>query len=220
MKTLFDQEIMDLKQYMISLPWENPHFYEIFLSQTYYFVQHSTRLLALASACTPLNENSLHRRFAAHISEEKGHDQLALNDLKKLSGETGPTPELAETKNLYEVQYYKIQKLHSAALFGYILALEGVASLICPHFVQRVYQAHGIDSARFLKLHIEEDPDHVDKAFDEMKSLKPQVSEFAAQNLLQSFRNYRSVLEASLRESQSMKKATRELLWASPESMA
>lgn len=219
MRTLFNNEIAGLKQYMLSLPWEDSDFYQVFLSQTYYFVQHSTRLLALASACTPMNENSLHRRFAAHISEEKGHDQLALNDLKKLSGGTGLSRELVETKNLYEIQYYKIQKLHSAALFGYILALEGIASLICPHFVDRVYQAHGVEAARFLKLHIEEDPDHVDKAFAELKDLQPMVFEFTAQNLVQSFRNYKSVLEAALLECQTAKKTNPEVQWTAAETM-
>lgn len=205
MKVIFDQEIARLKEYMLSLPWEDSRFYQTFLSQTFYFVQHSTRLLALASASVPLTENSLHRRFASHIFEEKGHDMLALNDLKKLSGGSGLSQELPETKNLYEGQYYKIQKLHSAALFGYILALEGVASLICPHFVDRVYQTHGVEAARFLKLHIEEDPDHVEKAFAELEGLQPQVYEFAAQNLVQSFRNYRLLLEATLLESQMSK---------------
>ena len=185
-------EMDRLTEEMIRLPWENKRFYASFLAQTYYFVRHSTRLLALASAYA--TDDSLHRRFAAHIAEEKGHDRLALNDLTRLN--VPLEEELAQTRNLYETQYYKIERENSSALMGYILALEGVASLICPKIMGRITQAHGADCAKFLKLHVEEDPDHVDKAFAEIEALGSDQLKMVTKNLIQSCNNYSSMLAA------------------------
>lgn len=182
----------NLTEEMLRLPWENKRFYASFLAQTYYFVRHSTRLLALASAYAA--EDSLHRRYASHIGEEKGHDRLALNDLTRLGVQL--EPELPQTRNLYEPQYYKIERQDSSALMGYILALEGVASLICPKIMDRITQAHGEECAKFLKLHVEEDPDHVDKAFAEIESLNPDLMTQVTANLIQSCANYSAMLEA------------------------
>lgn len=181
-----------LTEEMTRLPWENKRFYASFLAQTYYFVRHSTRLLALASAYS--FDDSLHRRYAAHIAEEKGHDRLALNDLNRLG--VNLEPELPQTRNLYETQYYKIERENASSLMGYILALEGVASMICPKIMTRITQAHGAECAKFLKLHIEEDPDHVEKAFAEIEALKEQELAQVVHNLIQSCSNYASMLTA------------------------
>lgn len=189
MKSIFRTEIENLKTQMTNLPWEDENFYISFLTQTYYFVQHSTRLLALASGNTKLTEDSLHRRFSSHISEEKGHEKIALGDLKRLNV-TDLEIEKTSTKNLYEVQYYKTERLHPSTLFGYILALEGVASLVCPLFIERIYKKYGIEASKFLKLHVEEDPDHVDKAFEVIETLPIEQQELITSNLVQSFKNY------------------------------
>lgn len=194
MKQMFNNEIAGLTSVMEGMPWDDRNFYAHYLAQTFYFVQHSTRLLALAGGNTALSEDSLHRRFSSHIAEEKGHDRIALNDLKKLGIHRLPAEAVA-TMNLYETQYYKIERQHPAALFGYILALEGVASLICPRFIEKIYQAHGIEAARFLKLHVEEDPDHVDKALEVIAGLPADQQDPIRVNLRQSLWNYRLFLE-------------------------
>lgn len=203
MKTAFKNEMSALSELMIHLPWENRKFYTSFLTQTYYFVQHSTRLLALAAAHASLDEDSLHRRYSAHIAEEKGHEKIALNDLKKLGVENLAAKSIA-AKNMYETQYFKIEREHPASLFGYILALEGVASLICPLFIAKVYSAHGTDASKFLKLHVEEDPDHVDKALEVIASLPSELQKLIQDNMNQSTRNYRSLLEECIIQSQQV----------------
>ncbi|AGH96007.1 iron-containing redox enzyme family protein [Pseudobdellovibrio exovorus] len=207
MKTTFKNEISSLSEMMIHLPWENRKFYISFLTQTYYFVQHSTRLLALAAAHASLEEDSLHRRYSAHIAEEKGHEKIALNDLKKLGVENLEAKSIT-AKNLYETQYFKIEREHPASLFGYILALEGIASLICPLFIEKVYRAHGTESSRFLKLHVEEDPDHVDKALEAIASLPAQLQLLIQDNMRQSVRNYRALLEECVIQSQQVSQQT------------
>lgn len=205
MKKVYDREVMALKAQMVDLPWEDKDFYISFLTQTYYFVRHSTRLLAVASGLAPLGEDSLHRRFAEHIAEEKGHDKMALGDLKRM-GVTELASEHPATRNLYEGQYFKVEHQHPAALFGYILALEGIASLICPEIAPRVYQTHGLPSSTFLKLHVEEDPGHVEKAFQEIENLQGPTRALALDNMLQSLWSYSVFLsecEKNARQSQS-----------------
>lgn len=205
MKAAFNKEIETTKNMMTHLPWEDRAFYASYLAQTYYFVRHSTRLLAMASGHARQDQADLHRRFGSHIGEEKGHDLLALNDLKQL-GYTEVESELAETRNLYEGQYYKVEKLDSAALLGYILALEGVASMICPDFIGRIYEAHGEKCAKFLKLHVEEDPDHVEKAFEQIEKLPKNLQEMVETNLIQSFKNYRYFLQGIEEAAQEKRK--------------
>ncbi|MBY0554036.1 iron-containing redox enzyme family protein [bacterium] len=197
MKQVFESEIKKISTLMTGLPWEDKNFYATYLTQTYYFVCHSTRLLALASGNTKLTENALHRRFSDHIAEEKGHEKIALNDLKKM-GITNLQPESGVTRNLYETQYYKIERIHPASLFGYILSLEGVASLIIPNFIQRIYSAHGVENSLFLKLHVEEDPGHVEKALDVIAQLPADQQEIILENLIQSSRNYSMFLQECL----------------------
>lgn len=196
MKKLFEDELKATADVMVAMPWENRAFYRSYLTQTYHFVVHSTRLLAYAGGCVRPGEDSLHRRLCAHIGEEKGHDRLALRDLKQMGFDGDLEAEMAQTRNLYETQYYKILHQHPSALFGYILALEGVASRVCPLFMERVYKAHGIEASLFLKLHVEEDPGHVEEAFHEIAKMDPQSHALIMQNLAQSFANYRSFLTA------------------------
>lgn len=215
MRDIFKAEIETVREVMLRLPWEDAHFYASYLTQTYYFVRHSTRLLAMASAYAKFDQDALHRRFGSHIAEEKGHDLIALADLKKL-GFLELEEELPATRNLYEGQYYKIQKLDSAALLGYILALEGVASSVCPLFIERIYQAYGKQCALFLKLHVEEDPDHVDKAFEQVEALPATLRQLVEENLVQSFRNYVSFLKNieshALAEKRELRKNSRATL--------
>ena len=67
-----------------SFPWEDPLAYQLWSAQTYYFVLHSTRLFALASSRCLLTENALHFKLLNHLAEEKGHENLALQDLKAM----------------------------------------------------------------------------------------------------------------------------------------
>ncbi|KAF2991256.1 iron-containing redox enzyme family protein [Methylocystis sp. MJC1] len=161
----------NVKKEMSACPWENPYAYADFLAQTYYYVCHSTRLLGLAAGLCRVDRDLLHRRFVQHIGEEKLHERLALNDLRGLGLKLEDFPERSITKAFYEAQYYKIERLDPTALFGYILLLEGVAVSLCPEIYQRIARAHGKQCANFLRVHVEEDVDHLPKAFAQIEGL-------------------------------------------------
>lgn len=152
-------------------PWEDREKYKNYLAQTYYYVRHSTRLLA-ASACRFDHANeALHLRFLKHAREENAHDVLALKDLTDLGGDILNYPEHPVTMMLYQPQYYQVSYIDPVCLFGYIFALEGVAHTAGEKVYDRLIATYGKTGTTFLKLHAHEDHDHIKKAFESIKSL-------------------------------------------------
>jgi hypothetical protein len=169
-------------------PWERGSAYADWLAQTYYYVRHSTRLLAAAAARFPLDAqgSALHQRFAAHMGEEKQHEKLALHDLRELGGSIENIPERSATRFFYEPQYYKIEHVHPIALFGYILPLEAIGPLSGARVIERITSVHGTRCVSFLKLHAADDVDHLAKALEVLAALPPDQRDVVVQNLDQS----------------------------------
>jgi hypothetical protein len=137
------------------------------LAQTYYFVRHSTPMLALSCGLSVENRD-YHNRCIEHLAEEKGHDKMILNDLKFLGFKVSDFPELASTQALYQTQYYWIEHKSPMSFLGYITLLEGL-SIYCGEIALKKAQA--LKGLSFLKLHAEEDSSHLDKAFKMIESL-------------------------------------------------
>lgn len=155
-----------------SYPWDNKEAYAQFLAQTYYYICHSTRLLAASAARFSQEDQSMHKRFLKHTDEENSHELLALRDLQKLGLKLQDYPELAQTKTLYEVQYFKIEHHDPADLMGYILALETMAGHDFPWLKEKLTGLYGKECAKFVQVHADEDPDHIEKAVKVIESLK------------------------------------------------
>jgi uncharacterized ferritin-like protein (DUF455 family) len=164
-------------------------------------VCHSTRLLGLAAARVGVDQEKLHQRLFRHASEERSHHLLAQHDLRAIGFQLDDHPELASTAALYQTQYFQIEYVSAFTLFGYILALEGVAVIHGPSVYQRIKDAHGSEAGAFLKLHAEEDPDHLDKALEVVRSIPERDQAAVRQNLRFSCQNYRAFLEAVNRSS-------------------
>ncbi|MBX9766551.1 MAG: hypothetical protein K2X47_04700 [Bdellovibrionales bacterium] len=81
--------------------WQDQDVYANFLAQTYYFVCHSTRLLASAASRFPVSQDQFFKRFVAHLGEEKNHEKIALTDLKNLECDVNDFPEMGETRAFY-----------------------------------------------------------------------------------------------------------------------
>ena len=177
-KKLFDETMRELETVCRDFPWETKEAYGTWLAQTYFFVLHSTRLLALTAANFSLQDNEPHQRFLHHIDEEKSHEMLALKDLQHLKMPIASFRELAETSALYQAQYYWIEHKSPFAFFGYIMALEGFAVSCGKHVYSRVRKAHGDKATLFVKVHAEEDVGHLEKAFEQIDKI-PQA-EFSA----------------------------------------
>lgn len=169
------------------MPWENKEFYASYLAQTFYYVRHSTRMLAISAGRLNYEEQqNLHLRFLKHLGEEANHERLAINDLKALGYTVNDFPELNATRCFYEPQYFKIEHQGPLALMGYILYLEVLAQNICPPLAKKLTGLYGKKAATFLLVHGEEDPHHVDEAQKMLATLDSKTLELITMNLEQS----------------------------------
>lgn len=151
-------------------PWDNKEFYKEYLAQSYFYTFHSCKMLAMAASLTTAEQSEYYKRSIQHIKEEFGHDSLALSDLKKMNGNIEEYPELGATRALWEPQFYKIQR-QTTSLLGYILALEYMCVRIYREIFERVSKAHGDKNGNFIRIHAEDDPDHVEKCVDQIELL-------------------------------------------------
>ena len=84
LKQLTEKLMQEQAKAIDAFPWDSKEAYADWLAQTYYFVCHSTRLLALAASRFQVDEDAYHLRFLEHLKEEKSHEKLCLTDLKTL----------------------------------------------------------------------------------------------------------------------------------------
>lgn len=194
MKDIVQAEIRKLAPTLKNCEWENPSIYGAFVAQTYYYVCHSTRLLGLAASHFQVGRDALHRRFAAHMAEEKSHERLALMDVKNLGFDITDFAELSETRAFYESQYYKIQYQGPTSLFGYILMLEVGAVQLGRLIYEPALKSHGPKCTNFMRVHVEEDPDHVEKALEQIESLPKNELVHIETNLIQSAEMYAAMI--------------------------
>lgn len=178
-------------------PWESKLAYAQYLAQTYYYVCHSTRLLAAAAARFSQIDQSMHRRFLKHTSEENSHELLALRDLQALGFRIEEFPELAQTRTFYEVQYYKIEHQDPAALLGYILALETLAGEELKNTKEKLVRLYGSEAVRFIQVHADEDPDHIEKALRLIESLPSYRLDLIDRSLEQAALSFVDLLQAA-----------------------
>jgi len=189
---------------ILNFDWTDESFYNDWLAQTYYFVRHSTKLLNLSACHLNHDQEGLYARFVEHISEELFHEKLVLQDLKRRKRKINEFSELTTTKNFYRSQYFMINQ-DPTSLLGYILFLEAIAITAGSRVAQITEQHHGVSS--FLRVHVEEDVDHIEKAFEAIKSLDPKESEEAFTNFLDTAKSYVQILSEISSKTQRLKVA-------------
>lgn len=190
----FQLYVDDLAEQLIHFPWENKEAYAYWLAQTYYFVRHTTVLLALSAA--KFGNKNRPKQYATfkHIREELNHDLIPLEDLKALGTSIDQIPELEETSAFYQSQYYFIDYVHPIALYGYALALEGLAAKKGPALYEILNRHYGKDATKFVKLHAIVDQDHFEQGLEDFKDVSGEEAQYVIQNLHQSSRMYYNIL--------------------------
>lgn len=203
-RTSVDLMVKGLEEF----PWDSKLAYAEFLAQTYYYIRHSTRLLAASAARFSQEDQAMHKRFMKHSDEENSHELLAVRDLQKLGYKIADFPELPQTRSFYEVQYYKIEHCDPAALLGYILALEVTATHLAP-IQKKLTGLYGKECVKLIQVHSDEDPDHVEKALKSISALGKQRVEDIQINIEQSAILYSSMLEAVKAKALAMTKTVK-----------
>lgn len=164
----------ELDKVVRATPWWDRTVYGAFLAQTYHYVCHSTRLLALAASRFRFSEEKIHRRFVKHATEEMSHEGLALRDLKHLDLSLEQYPEFPSTRAFYQTQYYMIEHVSPWSFWGYILMLEGLALTKGPWLFEEIRRHHGEKAASFVKVHAAEDVGHMAEAEKALAALPDQ----------------------------------------------
>ncbi len=183
LRQCFTKAMARAKNEIDDFPWENKQAYALWLNQTYYFVQRSTRIIALAGSRFSLEQNEFHDRFIGHAREEKGHEKLLLNDLKQLDINQKELKVFSSTKAFFQMQIYWIEHVSPMSFFGYILMLEGLAISHAPTVIERLNKSFGPKPLSFLKVHAEEDEDHLEKALGLVNIISKEEESRVIENL-------------------------------------
>ncbi len=194
--------IKQLSYAIDQVKWEDKQVYGNWLAQTYYYICHSTRLLALAGSYFQQNEQKLHERFLTHAGEEMNHELIALADLKKLGFTLSDFPELPSTRSFYQTSYYAIERITPWAFYGYILALEGLAVAKASELFERVGNVHGKNTGTFLKVHAADDQEHVKQALEMLEQVPKDHLKAVLEHFETSVFNYCAILK-QVKEKQS-----------------
>lgn len=195
--------IEELKKRHPVSEFKNEEYYLNWLSQTYYFVRHSTALLGYS--LPHLKNDDLRHHFEKHLGEETRHDVVALKDLQKMNHSINEYEEYNLTQAFYQNQYYKIMFEGGTSLLGYILFLEGIAVHWGKDFYQEVKDIHRGHS--FLRVHVEEDPEHLESAIKTIMSLPEKEQEAILRNLKYSYEMYSLILDHARQQKQKLKAA-------------
>lgn len=194
LKKKYEESIERFKA-VLEYPWHNKEFYAAWLTQTYSYSRHVTRILMLASVKSPHENVKMHRRFHVHAGEENNHELLAERDVKDLGYDVKTIGEFPITNGFYATQYYTIEYVSPESLFGWILPLEGLALHYGQGMWDRVQQTPKMPD-RFLKVHVNEDPDHVASALKTVENFNPKQEEQVCKNIEFTVDTYFRIMEA------------------------
>lgn len=181
-------------------PWHDREAYTSWLAQTLEYVTYGPRVLALTAGHFPLEQTALATRFIQHAAEERGHDKLLHNDAKALGVSLKSLSVLSEAEAFHKSVYFWIYHARPAVIMGWILFLEGLAIRSGPTAFEKVAKAHGAKAGTFLRVHTQEDPDHIEKAMEILKCFSAEELNDVAHGLELYADLYENVLSAIVRK--------------------
>jgi len=195
LKDFYSDEMLKTKKVFLGFPWQDPTLYAGWLAQTYNFVCHSTRIVTLAGALFPYDRNEFHLSAIHHANQEKNHEKLLLMDLKQLGYTLKDIPQCHNSSLMFQNQYYWIQNVNPISVYGYYLFLEGVAAEFGPKVYEILKKTYPENTLSFIRVHAEEDPDHIHEHLDKLIHLPNQDHTLIVQNLQQCTTIYLNMLQ-------------------------
>lgn len=211
LKDTLSARISEVFNHFEDQPWQDPNFYKNYLAQTFYYVSYSTRLLCLSGGSVGIDKKGwdYHNRCIQHIREEFNHHLMAKKDLENMGSSLEKYAELPSTKTFYQLQFHKIQNESPYALLGYILFLEGMATLAKP-VIGRLTELYGKKCCTFLGAHYEldsGDDGHYEKAIEQIESLGEADKKACLDSFFQSADCFLSMMQACGNSKASQKTA-------------
>ena len=120
---------------------------------------------------------------------------VAANDIKNLGGSIDQYQQYGITAALWEGQFQKTLR-NPSVLLGYILPLETLAVKTFKPLYERLRKTYPENACVMVKIHAEDDPDHVEKALEQIEMCSPEVREEILRSYDQTCDLYRFMLQA------------------------
>lgn len=182
-KKVFEEANRKVQATVEAFPWENQEAYLGWLAQTLEYVTYTTRILALTGAHFPLDKTSIASRFIQHATEEKGHDKLLHRDAAALGMDLSKIPVSPEAEAFHKSVYFWIYQGQPAVVMGWVIFLEGFAVRNGKKLHERAEAGHGKKAVSFLKVHTQEDPEHLEMAFKTLEAFSEKELEDVAHGI-------------------------------------
>ncbi len=96
------------------------------------------------------------------FEKEIGHEKVAIADLQVHCYKPEDIIELPETRAVYHSQAFFCRLLRPIRAAWILDVARGYGCESCPKVTKRLMELYGEKACRFLRLHAEEDPGHVD----------------------------------------------------------
>lgn len=190
------QCVESISKQLNQLNWTRPMIYANWLSQTYFYVRHATRVLCYAASHCNLEQEKLHLKLIQGIGEEQGHEFLALRDLKSLQFKIDQFQEFPETSAYYQTLYHNIRTDGPMSLLGYFISLEGLAAIGMTKMTTTIFNTYGDSKAEFLRMHCKVDERHFQEGLNFVCELEEAEIKVVEKYLILSSHLYEGLLQA------------------------
>jgi pyrroloquinoline quinone (PQQ) biosynthesis protein C len=162
--------------------------YVKFLVVLYPIVSNFCPVMALAAGHAADKNQQIVNYLYDHIYEEKGHEQLVLNDLKSFEVDVTPIAELPvvpPVQAMLAFNYYSASYVHPVCVFGMMYVLEIMASVYGGRAARSLaanLNRNSMEGFSFLDSHADLDQDHVIKLRNLFQSFTDESSQAALLN--------------------------------------
>jgi pyrroloquinoline quinone (PQQ) biosynthesis protein C len=162
--------------------------YVKFLVVLYPIVSNFCPVMALAAGHAADKNQQIVNYLYDHIYEEKGHEQLVLNDLKSFEVDVTPIAELPAVppvQAMLAFNYYSASYVHPVCVFGMMYVLEIMASVYggrAARSLAAYLNRNSMEGFSFLDSHADLDQDHVIKLRNLFQSFTDESSQAALLN--------------------------------------
>jgi hypothetical protein len=129
--------------------------YLAFLTEAYHHVGQTAPLLMACGARLPRHHDWLRKAVAEYISEEIGHDEWILDDIRECGGDAeavrNGTPNPA-TEQMIAYVWYTVLRANPVGFFGMVLVLEGTSVALATQAAGALQQSLGLPTRCFTYL--------------------------------------------------------------------
>lgn len=206
----FINNVKAMESNVMEFSWEDSYVYQMWLSQTYYIVRHTSHFVCLAAGLVPVENRDEHYHLIQHLREEQNHDLLLVSDLKYFNQKFDDFVELPETALVWQNLYYWLSLRKPRAILGHSLCIEGLAGYVGHKVVERLQKTLPPKATQFLKVHFEADQKHFEEGLSLMKTFSNEDLEDILKVQMQSSSLYLNMLrkvEEYARTKQVVKKS-------------